>query len=73
VADGQKVRIETAHGAVEVAARLRDDLVEGIVVLPHCVAEANANQLTALDERDPISGFPNLRSLPCRVRTADAV
>jgi len=68
VSDGQRVTLETAHGVVEVAASIDADLLDGIVVLPHCVAEANANQLTALVERDPVSGFPNLRSLPCRVR-----
>lgn len=73
VGDGQRVRIETEHGAVEVPARIHDDLIEGIVVLPHCVAEANANQLTSVATRDPVSGFPNLRSLACRVRPAGEV
>ncbi len=73
VRQGQRVRVETVHGAVEVAASVESDLLEGIVVLPHCVAEANANQLTAVDERDPVSGFPNLRSLACRVRPVGAV
>jgi anaerobic selenocysteine-containing dehydrogenase len=70
VTAGQRVRVETAHGALDVDAHLDRDLLAGIVVLPHCDAEANANLLTSTSGLDPLSGFPNLRSVPCRVSLA---
>jgi hypothetical protein len=30
--------------------------------------EANANELSSGESPDPVSGFPNLKSLRCRVR-----
>jgi anaerobic selenocysteine-containing dehydrogenase len=30
--------------------------------------EANANELTGPEDRDPISGFPNLKSVKCNIQ-----
>ena len=40
----------------------------GAMRTPHW--HANANELTGQNELDPISGFPNLKSVPCRVMRA---
>lgn len=64
---GQTARLSTGHGAISVTVRTTDDLRPGVVRLPHCIAEANANALTSIDVCDPITGFTELRALPCRL------
>jgi anaerobic selenocysteine-containing dehydrogenase len=66
LADGDPARLETAHGGLDVTVALAE-IMPGVLKLPHCAAEANANELTSSAERDPATGFPNLRALPCRV------
>jgi anaerobic selenocysteine-containing dehydrogenase len=64
---GRRVRLETAHGSIELALYALRGLLPGVVRIPHCMVEANANDLTSAEDRDPASGFANLRVLPCRL------
>lgn len=64
---GQTARLSTGHGSISVTLRTTDALRPGVVRLPHCIAEANANELSSIDLRDPITGFIELRAIPCRL------
>jgi anaerobic selenocysteine-containing dehydrogenase len=47
---------------------MTEDLSPGIVSIPHGWAEANANLLTELEPHDPVTGYPELKALLCRIR-----
>jgi anaerobic selenocysteine-containing dehydrogenase len=77
ISDGDKVWVESPRGKVGVWARVTDNVMTGQVELNvgggspiHAEEwrEANANYVTDLDNRDPISGFPVYKALLCDVR-----
>jgi cysteine desulfurase NifS len=76
VANGDKVRIQTLRGAVEMRALVSDDIAPGCIDANHACGspigppawqETNINELTDLQQYDPISGFPVYKSLLCQV------
>jgi len=46
-----------------------DYIIGGLdtIHIPQGWEEANANELTGSESADPVSGFPNLKSLRCRI------
>ena len=75
LADGDTVRISTPFGTENCVCRL-SDMMPGTVSLPHGGGSAymvpawrdfNSNDLASLDCTDELSGFPTLKSLPCRI------
>lgn len=72
IIDGEMVVIETRKGSVKMKARVTEDIAPGVVSIPHGWAHANANMLTDLRDRDPVSGYPTLKGILCRVRRAAA-
>jgi len=67
ISDGDMVEVTTEHGRVRVRARLTGRIRRDTVHLPQGWEEANANVLTGMGGADPISGFPNLKAVPCRL------
>ncbi|MFC2032489.1 molybdopterin-dependent oxidoreductase [Chloroflexota bacterium] len=67
IADGDWVTIESLRGSIKIKARLTDDTCPQILVMQHGWSEANANCLTDDEARDPVSAYPGLRSVMCRV------
>jgi anaerobic selenocysteine-containing dehydrogenase len=67
VAQGDKIKIVTPAGAIEVAANLTGTGVPGVVHMYHGYVGADVNILFEPDYQDPISGFPGFKSLLCRV------
>ncbi len=65
---GERVGLETEGGRLEIELYIRAGLRPGVVRIPHCMVEANANELSGLGDRDPATGFANLRAIPCRLR-----
>ena len=74
---GDRVWVESPRGKVPFTARVTDAVVPGVVevnvgggnpIQAEAWREANANYLTDLDNRDPISGFPVFKALLCDVR-----
>jgi predicted molibdopterin-dependent oxidoreductase YjgC len=52
-------------------ARVDERVAEGVVLVPHgWTGEANANLLTDVQCREPILGYPDMKSLMCSVRKA---
>lgn len=79
IADGDRVVVRTRRGRVRFWAKVTPEVVRGSVELNvgggkpiHAKAwrEANANNLTDMRNRDPISGFPVLKALLCEVEKA---
>jgi formate dehydrogenase major subunit len=74
LAPGDRVRLETRRGAIEVATRMDRDVPAGMVFMPFCYVEAAANLLTnpALDPYGKIPEFKfcAVRVTPLARRTA---
>ena len=69
--EGDPVVVETNRGRVNMKARVDQRVAEGIVLVPHgWGGEANANLLTDHTCREPIMGYPDQKSLQCRIRKA---
>lgn len=67
IADGERMTVETALGAVVLRAHVTEDIVPGVVGVLHGWEEANANAL--LDDRktDPLFATPALAAGSCRI------
>jgi anaerobic selenocysteine-containing dehydrogenase len=77
IADGERVRVETAHGAIEAVAWITPNIRETSVFVPIGWGERqpfhpwrSVNFLTDATQRDPISDQTNLKTLLCRVSKA---
>lgn len=69
VENGEWIIIETNRGQVKMMAKVDERVAEGVVLTPHGWAdEANTNKLTDVNCREPIMGYPDMKSLMCRVR-----
>jgi len=68
--DGQRVRVVSPKGEIELAMRVTDRVRPDTVVVPGGWEGACANRLTDPEALDPISGFPAFRSLVCRLEAA---
>jgi anaerobic selenocysteine-containing dehydrogenase len=69
IKDGDEVVIETNRGQVRMKARLDERITEGVVLVPHgWTGDANANLLTDAQCREPIMGYPDMKSLMCSIR-----
>jgi len=66
---GDRIRLETRRGAVEVKVRSDRDVPAGMVFMPFCYAEAAANLLTN-PALDPIGKIPEFKFCAARVSAA---
>ncbi|HEX8202388.1 MAG TPA: formate dehydrogenase subunit alpha, partial [Isosphaeraceae bacterium] len=71
VAPGDRVRVATRRGAIELRARADRDVAPGLVFLPFCYAEAAANLLTN-PALDPFGKIPEFKFCAARVERAAA-
>lgn len=74
VSDGERVRVETAHGSIEARAWVYAGIRPSAVFMPIGWGERqpfhpwrSVNFLTDSTQRDPASGQTNLKALLCRV------
>jgi anaerobic selenocysteine-containing dehydrogenase len=76
IKDGDHVLVKTSRGQITLRAIVTDGIVKGTVeanmgggchVGPKAWQEANINELTDLQQYDPISGFPAYKALLCDV------
>lgn len=69
VQNGDPVVVETNRGQVIMKAGVDDRVADGVVLVPHgWGGEANANLLTDVQCREPIMGYPDMKSLQCSIR-----
>lgn len=70
ISDGDMMSVETVKGTVDFKTKTTDALLPGVVSIPHGWAKANANFLTELDHRDPVTGYTEMKSLLCKISKA---
>jgi formate dehydrogenase (coenzyme F420) alpha subunit len=71
IKNGDEVVVETNRGQVKMKVSIEERVAEGVVLVPHgWPEEANANLLTDALCREPIMGYPDLKSLTCAIRKA---
>jgi formate dehydrogenase major subunit len=68
---GERVRVTTRRGAIELKARADGAVPRGMVYIPFCFAEAAANLLTN-PQLDPIGKIPEFKYCAARVEKAGA-
>ena len=66
--DGEMVLVETRRGSIEIKLKVTEDIMPGVISIPHGWAQANVNILTDETPADPVVGYPSLKALLCRVR-----
>ena len=67
VRDGEPVELRTETDVIVVPAMITGAIRPGVVHLAQGWETSNANRLTSNEDADPVSGFPNLKSVRCRV------
>ncbi|GAF78831.1 unnamed protein product, partial [marine sediment metagenome] len=72
VADGQKVKVASRRGQVEVAARITDRVAPGSAFMAFHFREAPANRLT-IAALDPIAKIPELKVCAVQITPAPPV
>jgi len=71
VKEGDSILIESDRGRVQMKAHVDERIAEGVVLVPHgWSGEANANLLTDTHCREAIMGYPQNKSLLCRIKKA---
>ena len=66
---GDWIIVESNRGQIKVKALVTEDMREGVVSIPHgWPGEANVNLLTDIHCREPIMGYPQMKSLLCSIR-----
>jgi len=71
IKDGDSIVVESNRGKIRVKARVTQDILEGVVSIPHgWPGEANVNLLTDVHCREPIMGYPQMKSQLCSIRKA---
>jgi len=68
ISDSDRVEVMTETGTLQIKARVTENICPGTVHMAQGWENSNANLLTSVDDSDPISGFPNLKSVRCAVR-----
>lgn len=86
VEDGESIRLSSAHGAVEVAAKVTDEVKPGTVAVPHGwghaggweiangAGGANVNELASSEPEDleALAGMAFLNGIPVRIEPIQA-
>ena len=62
--------LENRLGSVRLKAEVTEDILPGVVNVPHGCVEANVNLLTDNSVADPVTGYPALKALLCRIKKA---
>lgn len=65
---GEMAVVETKRGRIEIKVKVTEDILPGVVSIPHGWAQANVNLLTDETPADPVIGYPALKALLCRIK-----
>jgi anaerobic selenocysteine-containing dehydrogenase len=69
IKDGDPIVVESNRGKIKVKARVTQDIMESVVSIPHgWPREGNVNLLTDVHCREPIMGYPQMKSQLCSIR-----
>ena len=67
IKDGDTIIVSTQYGSIKIRAKVAENIVQGVINIPHGWAEANVNLLTPRMPADPISGCPLLKAIPSKI------
>jgi len=67
ISNGETIGVETPRGLIKLRAAVTDDIMRGVVSVPHGWATANCNILLDADLKDPVSGYVTMHGVACRV------
>jgi anaerobic selenocysteine-containing dehydrogenase len=67
VADGAQIRVSGRAGAIELPAEVTDDVMPGVVSIPHGWEHANSNVLADEQLVEPLTGTAVLNGIPVEV------
>lgn len=68
IVDGQKIRVSSRRGSIEIAARVTEKILKGMVFIPFHFREAAANVLTN-KATDPLCNIPELKVCAVKIET----
>jgi anaerobic selenocysteine-containing dehydrogenase len=69
IRDRDPIIVESNRGQIRVKALVTEEMMEGVVSIPHgWSGEANVNLLTDVHCREPIMGYPQMKSQLCSIR-----
>ena len=68
LADGELAEVTTRYGMIQLKTHITQRIRPGSIHIHQGWEAANANELTGQEDFDPISGFPNLKSVRCNIR-----
>ncbi|MGQ9788673.1 MAG: molybdopterin-containing oxidoreductase family protein [Candidatus Hadarchaeaceae archaeon] len=69
IVDGEMIQVKTKWGSIKIKAKVTEDMHPKVVHVQHGWEAANVNVLTNHADRDPISGFPAVKSLLCTLES----
>jgi anaerobic selenocysteine-containing dehydrogenase len=67
ITHGEMVGVETPRGSIRLKANVTQDIMPGVVSVPHGWASANSNVLLDSKLLDRVSGYINLNGVACRL------
>jgi anaerobic selenocysteine-containing dehydrogenase len=67
IIDGEMIGIQTPRGRIKIKAKVTEDIMPGVVSVPHGWATANCNLLLDARVRDEVSGYITMRGNGCRI------
>ncbi|MDY6864050.1 MAG: molybdopterin dinucleotide binding domain-containing protein [Thermodesulfobacteriota bacterium] len=71
IKDGEKILVETKRGSIEIKSKVTENILKEVINISHGWEEANVNFLTDEFSCDPVSGYPGLKSLLCRIKKVE--
>ncbi len=67
IREGEEVILENRMGGITIKAHVTGDILPGVVRVPHGWEGSNINLLTDDTSVDPVTGYPLMKSLLCRI------
>jgi len=68
ISEGEMAEVRSPFGKIRLKACLTLKILPDTIQISQGWEEANANELTGTENADPVSGFPNLKSMRCNIQ-----
>jgi anaerobic selenocysteine-containing dehydrogenase len=68
ISEGEMAEVRSPYGKIQIKACLTRKMLTDTIHISQGWEEANVNELTGTENADPISGFPNLKSMRCHIQ-----
>jgi anaerobic selenocysteine-containing dehydrogenase len=68
ISEGKMAEVWSPFGKIRLRASITSKMLPDAIHISQGWEEANANELTGTENADPVSGFPNLKSMRCNIQ-----